>query len=370
MLKTLFGLGVLGTVYWRKKLRDTPQYFHHPESSNISYLKKSVFLKHPYVVSPWFTNPHLQIIYHTIKQQQQQNDLPLIIEDLSMPDGGITQLAWLNQETTPDTPTIVILHTITGSPRSMKTMLEDLSKLTSWRIVMCLRRGHTLQHYPFTKINLMGDVPDLKIQIEHIQQKFPKSSLYAVGSSAGTALLARYLGEVNKETPFKAAFAYAPGYNLETAFNRIASPYDWYMARKIKKAFFKPHHEQLTQLEDYQEILKIKRLSQLQKSIYHLAGFDSYDDYLQACNPIQVFSDVAIPTLILNAEDDPICHIDNAKQYLYIVENNPFLTLLTTKYGSHCMHYQGWRRPKSWAHLLIADYFLHQHQIAQSHLNA
>lgn len=358
----MLGLGALGAMYYQKKLIKKPKTYHHSQTVNLSFLNQNSSLQRPYAVTPWLINPHLQIIYNAIIQAKTTTDLALEVENIRMPDDATTQLVWLNQNLPADTPTIVILHTITGSPSSMKDMLEDLSKSTGWRIVMCLRRGHSAEQQPFTKINIMGDVPDFKVQLQHIQQKFPQSNLYAVGSSAGTALLARYLGESAQNTPFKAAFAYAPGYDIETAFDRIYAPYDWYMAKKIKKTFFLPHQTQLMQMQSYQDILKINRLSKLQKELYDFAGFDSYTDYLAACNPIQVFSKIAIPTLILNAEDDPICHIDNAKQYLHIIENNPYLALVTTKHGSHCMHYQGWRHPKSWAHQLIADFCLHQQQ--------
>lgn len=65
---------------------------------------------------------------------------------------------------------------------------------------------------------LFGSTSDLKEQLNHIQSLFPASDLYAVGSSAGTGLLVRYLGEQGEDTPFKAAFAMCPGYNTEIGF--------------------------------------------------------------------------------------------------------------------------------------------------------
>ena len=360
MLKTLLGLSLVSTVYYKKKLIEKPKVFHHPDNPDITFIKKNKLLKQPFAVTPWLINPHLQIIYHSIKTPKTLDDLNFHLEDITMPDGAMTQLFWLNQDLPADTPTIVLVHTITGSPYSMKSMLQELSQQTGWRVVMCLRRGHTLTPQPFSHINLMGSVPDFKFQIAHIQKRYPNSSLYAVGSSAGTALLARYLGDVGQDTPIKAAFAYAPGYDLEIAFNRIAPFYDWYMAKKVKRVFFLPHQKDLTHRPDYQPMLKVKRLRDLQPALYQFAGFNSYQDYLAACNPIQVFANIAIPTMVLNAEDDPICHIDNAWQYLSVIENSRYLTLVTTKHGSHCMHYQG-LKPRSWSNQLIADYLLYCH---------
>lgn len=360
MFKTWVGITAIGHLYYEKKLIQKPKIYHHIKTLHQNYLQKSSLLSQPYRVTPWLVSPHLQIIYHTLRQPKQHN-LPLTFEDVYMPDGALTQLAWLNTDLPEHTPTIVVLHTITGSAQSMHNMLKDLATLTKWRIVLCLRRGHTIQKTEFSTMNLMGSVPDLNLQIAHIQKRLPDSPLYAVGSSAGTALLARYLGEYKHNTPIRAAFAYAPGYDLEKAFDRIAPLYDWYMAKKIRKVFFHPHQQQLTQSPYYRDMMKSQRLSKLQKIIFDFAGFKSHADYLRACNPISVFEHIVIPTMILNAEDDPICHIDNAHQNLHLVQNNPHILLVTTKHGSHCMHYQYWR-PTSWAHQLIAEYLLHCHQ--------
>ena len=362
MLKTVVSLAAIASLYYQKKCIEKPKVFHHPDSLHLDYLNNSPLLKKPYKVTPWLTNPHAQIIYYSIKKSKLAPNADIQLENIIMPDGAITQLAWLNHDIAPDAPTIVILHTITGSPQSMQTMLEDLRQFTGWRIVMCLRRGHTLDQQPFTQINIMGSVPDLQVQLAHIEKKFPDSALYALGSSAGTALLARYLGDVGQATPFKAAFAYAPGYDLTKAFDRIAPFYNRYMAKKIKRVFFQPHQQHLSAHPSYQALLKTKKLSELQKQLYHFAGFESYAAYLNHCNPILVFDQIKIPTMILNAEGDPICHIQNAQQNLNFIESNVYLALVTTKHGSHCMHYQGWR-PQSWAHQLIAEYFLHQHRL-------
>ncbi len=55
---------------------------------------------------------------------------------------------------------------------------------------------------PVPQISLFGSTRDLKEQLDHIQSLFPPD-LYAVGSSAGTGLLVRYLGEQGEDTPFK-----------------------------------------------------------------------------------------------------------------------------------------------------------------------
>ncbi len=71
----------------------------------------------------------------------------------TMQDGGITAVAWVGYDLPADTPTIVLMHTITGSLESMRELVRDLHQQTQWRIALCLRRGHG---------NLPMPVPQMK----------------------------------------------------------------------------------------------------------------------------------------------------------------------------------------------------------------
>ena len=72
-----------------------------------------------------------------------------------MSDGGITGIAWYGLDLPANTPTIVLLHTITGSPESMRELVRDLHKYTGWRVALCLRRGHAHLPMPVPKMNLL-----------------------------------------------------------------------------------------------------------------------------------------------------------------------------------------------------------------------
>ena len=72
---------------------------------------------------------------------------------------------------------------------------------------------------------------------------------------------------------------------------------------------------------------------------------------------MQVFANIRTPLLVLNAEDDPVCKIDNLYPYLPLIEKMPNVLVVTTAKGSHCAYYEGWGA-RSWAHRLMANYFL------------
>lgn len=355
LMKTL-ALATVGAVLYQKYTSEQPKLFFYRNAVNLRLIQALPLLTQKYQATPWLVNPHLQIAYYTARHYLTQTTASDDIEYCKLADGTTTELVWLNRHLDAQTPTIVVLHTITASIQTMRELLCDLSQLTGWRIVLCCRRGHGTQPQPFSSVNIMGSVPDFKVQLAHIHNSFPNSALYALGSSAGSATLARYLGEVGADSPLKAAFLYCLGYDMKVAFDRVNPLYDYYLASAVKKKFLKPYQASLQHLASYQKVIRIKKLSQMHQQLYQFAGFATQHDYLHACNPADVLANIQIPTMILNAEDDPICHIDNSKPYISSIENNPSTILVTTHLGSHCGHYTGWK-PYSWANRLITNYF-------------
>lgn len=317
-------------------------------------------LKRPYRPTPWLLNAHAQLIFLGFQKQRGTMRYDHT-EQLRTSDGGTVGLFWMGYQQPATTPTIVVLHTITGTPQSMHGLIADLQQQTGWRVVLCLRRGHADLALTAPTINLLGSTADLQQQLDVIQQRFPDSALYAVGSSAGSGLLVRYLGEAAEHSTFTAAFAYCPGYNTDEAFGRSHPFYSRLMAKKLVQKFITRHEPALAHLSTLSALKNSKDLAEFQTNSYELAGYSSYADYSAASNPMQVFERIQTPLMVLNAEDDPICHIDNRQPYLELMQHMPNVSLVTTARGSHCAHYEGWRAT-SWATRLMAEYFLAVHR--------
>lgn len=313
-------------------------------------------LQQKYRPTPWLANTHVHLLYFDLIKKKNIQLHYDAIEQLQMPDGGVTAIAWYGLHLPADTPTIVLMHTLTGTPESMAELVGDLHRHTGWRIALCLRRGHANLPMPVPKISMFGSTDDLREQIQYIQTRFPQSALYAVGSSAGTGLLVRYLGEEGENTPFKAAFALCPGYDTELGFKNVHPFYSRLMTKKLFDAFIHPYSEAWQQIPSLPKVLAAKDLLEFQYHYFELAGYSSFEAYNQATNPIHVFENVKIPLMILNAEDDPVCHIRNLEPYKDAIQKMPNIVVVTTKKGSHCIFYEGVKQPESWATRLIADY--------------
>ena len=338
-----------------------PQLIYSATPNNQILINHLTQLNRPYRPTAWLANRHLQLVFIELRKKIGKTLQYDKIETLTMADGGHTALAWYGYHLPADTPTIVILHTLTGSPKSMQDMVLDLHQHTGWRVVVLIRRGHGNLAFNPPRFSIFGSTSDLREQLNHVEQLFPASALYAVGSSAGSGLLIRYLGEEKQQAKFKAAFAFCPGYNTDEGFKFCHPFYSKYMAQKLIKTFVAPHAQHLQALATFNSFSAAKNLLDFNANVYEFSGYPSYNAYSLATNPMRVFNDMTCPVMALNAEDDPVCDIRNLSPYVQDIKKMTDVIVVTTKKGSHCAYPHGWQA-KSWAHQLMGDYFLAMHQ--------
>ncbi|PQA31781.1 YheT family hydrolase [Amnimonas aquatica] len=338
-----------------------PQVHCHDNDRNRRVVAALPQLHDAFRPTPWLFNEHAQLIFHSLrkdseKKRQRAGLLYDRRDSLAMRDGGQTALLWSGHELPPETPTVVVLHTITGSPDSMAELVRDLRAATGWRVVLCLRRGHADLPLLTPRLNILGCTDDLREQLRAIRARFPASPLYGVGSSAGSGLLARYLGEEGEASPFRAAFAYCPGYDTDAGFDRVQPFYSRMMAKKLVRQFITPNLGRIAHLGTTARLQAAADLAEFHRNLYELAGHDSYEAYDRASNPMHVFHGIRTPVMLLNAEDDPVCRIGNISPWLDGMRQMPDVILVTTAEGSHCAHYEGWSA-RSWSGRLMGAYF-------------
>ena len=352
---------VLWLAHYRLRAVRLPQLDFEISDFNRAVIARLDQLREAYRPTPWLYSPHLQLLWLLLMEaiapplRYERRDL------LTMRDSGTTALDWLGLHVAPTVPTLVLLHTVTGDAQSMRAIARDLHKASHWRVVVCTRRGHGGLPLTAPVLNTMGCTDDLREQLRHIQDEFPQSPLYAVGVSAGSGLLVRYLGEEGADSLIRAAVAYCPGYDIGVAWTRAQPFYSRAMAKRLKRHFLEPHPQSFSHLGSYDACLAARDLSEFHDNLYEMAGCANVSDYLARFNPMGVFDRISVPVLILNADDDPVCVIQNALDHLDAIKRIPGALLVRTARGSHCAFFEGWTA-RSWANRLIGGYLSVVHQ--------
>ena len=178
--------------------------------------------------------------------------------------------------------------------------------------------------------------------IAHIRERYPDSTVSMIGMSAGTGPVIRYLGEESREVPISAAVIISPGYEYRPCLERFHWAYAWYMLWRLKCFFLKPNESLLKNTGPshlYHNCMKSSSMAEFHDNILQLGGYNSVDEYYSKTCPLKVADSVCVPTLILNALDDPVCHRDNIEYD--IVQRNHHGLLVTVDRGSHCAFLEG-----------------------------
>ncbi|TGL70741.1 serine aminopeptidase domain-containing protein [Leptospira jelokensis] len=355
-----FGIcGVGFILYYILSVIETPVLRFNESEFTTQIISKTKRLTKKYYPTFWCFNHHLMLLLLMLRESKSKFYPYDKIEHLEMKDGGTTGLAWTGLSTANQrdlSPIIVLFHTISGDEQDVKATVSYLKKTYNWIVVVCIRRGHG--NLPLTKpvINTMGSTSDLKEQLIYIKQKFPGKPLFGVGISAGSGLLARYLGESGSKSMFNAAVAVSPAYDIEKAFHRVHPVYSKIMGQRMINYFLKRHYESFARVKGSEELFHIKTLGEFQDKLHTISGHKDKFSYYQNSNPILVADKIKTPLLILNAADDPICVNQNVLENLHWLETLKNTIHVHTKRGSHIAFFEG-LFANSWSDRLIGEYF-------------
>ncbi|TGL88758.1 hydrolase [Leptospira congkakensis] len=357
---TFFIICTLGFVfYYMFEVAETPVLRFSESDFLLNVIERSPNLTNKYYPTFWCFNQHLMLLLLMLKEYRTKPFVYDKLEQIKMKDGGITGIAWSGIQTgsaKTDKPIVVVFHTISGDEQDVKSTVQYLREKYGWMVVVCIRRGHGNLPLTKPKINTMGSTSDLKEQLAHIQKKFPKRQLFGVGISAGSGLLARYLGEAGIKSQFTAAVAVSPAYDIEKAFHRVHPVYSKIMGQRLINYFLKNHYESLSKLKGVEELLKVKTIGEFQDKLHTISGFKDKEKYYYHSNPVLVANNIKTPLLVLNSADDPICVNQNVLENLHWLETLPNTIHVHTKRGSHIAYFQG-IKAKSWSDSVIGEYF-------------
>jgi uncharacterized protein len=164
--------------------------------------------------------------------------------------------------------------------------------------------------------------------------------LAVAGYSLGGNLALKLAGELGADAPraLVAVAAVSPVMELETCVRAIERRenrlYEWNFCRNLqarmrRKARVFPDLFDLTGLW---KVWSIREFDERYTAPHH--GFHGASDYYHRASAMRVIDRVAIPALIVTAEDDPFVPPEPFRDAK--VRGNPHITTVITKHGGHC----------------------------------
>jgi predicted alpha/beta-fold hydrolase len=183
-----------------------------------------------------------------------------------------------------------------------------------------------------------GESADPLFAARHIRGRI-HGPLVAVGFSLGGNALLKLLAENGEAAPFRAAAAVSTPYDLQACADALDLPgggcglYRWRFLATLKR---KALDKLATHPDSGLDVERVRRATRLQEFDDAFTapsnGFAGAGDYYRRCSSGPMLGRIRRPTLLLNAEDDPMVP---ARSLPVIPGGDAWLTPLRTPRGGH-----------------------------------
>ena len=288
-----------------------------------------------YHPSGLFKNPHMNTIAPTLLRKV--NGVRYQRQRLELKDGDFLDLDFSEKGSR---TVVLIIHGLEGN--SQRPYMLGMAKMANdmgWDAVAMNQRGCSGHNNRLQEAYHSGKSEDIQSVLAHLES-VGYEQVAVVGFSLGGNMTLKYVGERSERISpvIKGAVGISVPCHLEGSADRLKQRQNWiYLTRFLKtlkqKAvlkkeqfpeapFSKKEIGQCKSFHDFDEVFTAR-----------INGFESAVDYWTKCSSGQFINDVKIPTLLINALDDPF--LDARCFPTQIAAQHEWFHLMTPKRGGH-----------------------------------
>ena len=299
--------------------------------------KKRIF-RSSFRPAGWLKHRHLQTILPSMPwAYPHQCDLHRT--ELELPDGDVTAVDWVanSEDMSPETPLLIILHGLESSSESAYArMLMHATTDRGWRCCVLHFRDCGDYRNRLPRRYHAGETNDIRHFLSTLRADGHSGPFFAAGYSLGGNVLLKYLGETAASSPLKAAVAvcvpldlHACAEALDTGFSKI---YQRYLLSSMKESVARKFDRD-TAAFDWDRAMSARTFAEFDDAVTApLHGFNGMRDYYDRCSSGRFLKDIRVPTLVINALDDPFMTPDVIPDE---DEISPSVSLEVSESGGH-----------------------------------
>ena len=279
---------------------------------------------------PWFLfNPHLETIYPSLFRRVALKEYHR--ERITTPDHDFLDLDWLTQG---NKNVVIISHGLEGN--SQRSYMKGMARafydhnfdVLTWNYRGCSGEiNKTLRFYH------SGATDDLSLVVDHVISK-GYENVFLIGFSLGGNLTLKYAGERSLDKRIKGVATFSVPLNLHTSCIQISKSSNWIYSRRFVRNLKKKVKAKAKQMPE----LNIDGIDQINNLLNFdnrytapLHGFKDAIEYYQQCGAIRFIESIKVPTLIVNAKNDPFL----SKECFPEMIDHPFVKLEFPDRGGH-----------------------------------
>ena len=286
------------------------------------------------------------------------------LERLGTADGDVVHL--YHHDHREDAARVLLLHGLEGSVRSHYVQgIARGAQERGWSFTLFVFRGCGPEFNTAPRMYHSGETSDLRLVVETLARRFPDQQLFLGGVSLGGNVLLKYLGEAPDKVPpqVRAATAVSVPYDLEAGSRHLqrgfARVYDRHFLKSLRRKAMRKL-QQHPGLFDGARALSARTIEDFDDAVTGpVHGFAGSTDYYTRSSAIHFIQRIAIPTLLISAEDDPFLPAEVLRKVARIASQNPNLTVRFTPRGGHVGFVAGLVpfRPVHWAEHQMLSFF-------------
>ncbi len=297
---------------------------------------------------PWWCHGrHLQTLYPSLLRRRVIP--PLQRQRLELPDGDFLDIDWT---ALPGTRRVLVLHGLEGSMESHYSgaLLKCLAE-RGYRAGLLYFRGCSGIPNRLPRGYHSGETGDLDFVVRQLLEAQPGIPLAVVGFSLGGNVLLKWLGEQGADAALDAAIAISVPFDLDSAARQLQSGlsriYRNHLLAKLRQSVIRKAatHPPPVTLQRLRALDSFRAFDNAITAPMH--GFRDVDDYYRQSSSKPYLKHIRVPTLILQARDDPFLPVTALPGAHELSEH---VTLELSEHGGHAGFVTGRNpcRPRYW----------------------
>ncbi|MBV6644122.1 MAG: alpha/beta fold hydrolase [Cyclobacteriaceae bacterium] len=285
---------------------------------------------------PWgLRNGHLSTIYPALFRRVNTTK-PYIRKRIKTRDGDFLDLDLLTKNSS---RVVIISHGLEGnSTRPYVLGVARACFAKGIDVIAWNCRGCSEEVNLKPRLYHSGATDDLWEVVQFASALYQE--IHLVGFSLGGNLTLKFVGENDFPHSLKSAVAFSVPIDLHAGAKNISNPKNILYEKRFLKSLrnkIKAKHAQFPELPKF-GLDKFARIKTLMDFDEHytapIHGFDSAIDYYQQNSAKFFLGQINIPTMVVNAINDPLLPPECLDHSLF--DGNANLTFMTPRFGGHC----------------------------------
>ena len=314
----------------------------------MPYIKHSTYKKAPFLQF----NGDLQSI---LPAYRSVSGISYERERITTSDNDFLDLDWID---TKSRKLVLLTHGLEGDSSrpymlgTAKMFAKNGFDVLSWNCRSCsgeMNRAFRLYNH--------GEIGDIESVLQYALQKKNYDEVVLIGYSMGGNVSLKFAA-VSQHPSVKKVVAFSSPLEMRTSTAILDSP-----SRYIYKVYFKKgilpkvkiKAQQFPNLLDMAEVERAKTWEEQQHLFFvKINGYKSIDDFYEKGSALNFIPKLKIPTLIVQAKNDPMLTPECSP--IQLAENHKFIHLETPTVGGHCGFMLPNDREHTWAEYRALDF--------------